>query len=91
VDDEHAGPARELDHPIEEPGGCDRARRVVGVVDEEQLGPLEDGIGDGVEVGREAAVGQQRQRIRLGADEERSAGVDRVAGVRGEGDVARVN
>ena len=43
-----------------------------------------------VEVGHEAELRLQRQQHRLGAREQRAAGVDGVAGVGGEGDVARV-
>ena len=90
VHDEHTGLLRELDHAVEEALGHDRAGGVVGVVEEQQLRLLGDRGRDGVEVRGEAALGQERERERVGADEQRAARVHRIAGVGGQRDVARV-
>ena len=68
----------------------DRAGRVVRVVDEEQPRRLELLGRDRVEVGGEAELGRSGSRYGLGAGQHRASGVDRVAGVGGQGDVARV-
>ena len=90
MDDEDVVLAGERDDQLEEALGDDRAGRVVGVVEEHQA-RLRRGIRrHGAEVGGEAQLGQQRQQLRLRPGEHRPAGVDGVAGVGGERDVAGV-
>ncbi len=90
VDDEDLVLAGKGDDFLEEPVGDDRPGRVVRVVDEHHLRLLERGGRDRREVGREAPLRQQRQQLGGRPVEQRPAGVDRVAGVGGERDVARV-
>jgi hypothetical protein len=52
VDDDHVVRPRELDRALEVAGLDDRARRVVRVVEEEQVGALEPGRGMASRSGR---------------------------------------
>ena len=81
MDDEDLVLARQLDDPLEEPVGNDRARRIVRVVDEHQARPGEVAGRKLVEVGREAKLRLERQQDRLRAGKQRPAGIDGIAGV----------
>ena len=82
--------ARELDGAGEEVVLDHPAGRVVGVVQEHHPGAGGDVGRDRLQVGLEAQLREQRHRHRLGSRQERAGGVDRVAGVAREGDVAGV-
>ncbi len=90
VDDDDVVAPGEIDDPGEEVVLDDAARGVVRVVDEHQPGARGHVGRDRVEVGLEAELGQQRHRHRLRAGQERAGGVDRVAGIARQRDVARV-
>ena len=79
---------RELDRSLEQPVGDGRAGRVVRVVDEHQLRPLEHVGRDRRQVRGEAEFGLEAHQIRLAAGHQRTARVDRVAGVRRQRHVA---
>ena len=84
VDDQDVVGAGEVDRLLEQPVGHHRAGGVVRVVEVHQ--PRAVGVlgGDRAQVGGEAALGQQRHQDGLGAGQQRSAGVDRVARVGGQ-------
>src|SRR6266566_10164465 len=82
--------ARKLDGVLEVGRLDDRARRVVRVVEEEQVGSRGDLVRDRVEIRKEALRLLKRQVVELGAREERPRRVRRVTWIRREGDVAGV-
>ena len=83
--------AGELDDPLEEAVGDDRAGRVVRVVEEDQARAAQVLGGRSRRGrGRSRAPARSGSTHRLGAGEQRPAGVDRIAGVGGERDVARI-
>ena len=63
VDDDQVVGLGEGDHVLEELGRGARAGRVVGVVDDQRLGPLEHVGGHAGQVGQEAVLLQQRQVV----------------------------
>ena len=82
--------ARVLDDALEEPLGNHRAGGVVGVVEVHELRAPGHLLVDGGQVGDEAMLGLQRHQHRLRARQPRPARVHRIAGIRGQGVVARV-
>ncbi len=72
-------------------GGRQGRGRVVRVVDPHDLRPLRHLGRDGLQVGKEAIVAAQRHEVGLAAGEPRQRGVNRIARVRAEDDVARVD
>ena len=71
-------------------GRRDRAGRVVRVAADQQPCTVGGSSRNRLEIGLEPVGSQQRQRERLGGGEERSAGVDRIAGIGDDRQRARV-
>ena len=91
VDDQDVVLARELDDPLEEALGHDRAGRVVRVVEEHQLRPLGDRRASiASRSGTKPSSGSSAISTGSAPGEPRPAGVDGVAGVGRERVVARV-
>ena len=90
MDDQELVLSGELHDLLEEPLRCDRARRVVRIVEEHEARFRERHRIDRIEVGHEAKRRVERQDDRLGAGEDRAARVDGIAGIRCERDVAGV-
>ena len=67
----------------------DRGRRVVGIVDEHQLGPPEHRLRDLLEIEQEVVLRPQRRDVRLGAGQDGAAEIGLVARLGHDGDVAR--
>ena len=71
MDEDEVVCARELDGPLEEAVGSGRARRIVRVVEKQQVRTACDLGRDGLEVGHEAVLLRERQVVNIGAREQR--------------------
>ena len=91
VADGDAVSLREVDDALEELDARDCARGVVRVVEPEELRAVGDVPRDGFEVGEEAVVFSQRQRVGRAAGEHDPDLVDGIGGVGDEGCVAGVD
>ena len=68
-----------------------RRRWVVGVVEEYQLGPSEDGLGNSFQIEQEIVLGTERRDEWLGPGQDGPAQIGLVPGLGDDGDVARVH
>ena len=90
VHDDQLVTAGERDRPLEEVVLDDPAGGVVGVVEEHHPRAGGDVRRDGLQVGLEPQLRQEGHGDRLGARQQRPGGVDGVARIAGQGDVAGV-